>query len=271
MPTSPSYVWWRGGKFNKASIASLLAAEKLAKLPVRVVQGGYNRGIVSASAGTHDGGGVVDMSVSGWSQSQINRMLLALRRAGWAAWHRRPSQGFTHHIHAVRNGDSTASWGAKAQVTAYRNGRNGLAGNGRDDGPGAVYTTWSKSPYNPANKPKAVRRAKPYVIQGKDYAPWDGPLYATSVNKARAASRAGKPYVSRPVHRLQLWLRNPKSGGYYKGPADGLFGPQTQAALDNFRRHKLGWSKKTDYQGPIGINSLTRLRDTVKSGYKVGA
>lgn len=147
------------------SIPSLLQAEKLAHLPARPTQGGYNRNGVSASGGTHDGGAVVDLSVVGWSHNQRVRMVLWMRKCGWAAWLRSPTQGnWPWHIHGVRIGDLSASQVARAQVISYRNGRNGLASRVRDDGPHTFYTTWEASPYNPRNQKPGKVRMK--VIRG---------------------------------------------------------------------------------------------------------
>lgn len=93
-------------------------------------QGSYNAGGVAASAGTHDGGGVVDLWSNNWDPSVL---VGVLRWYGFAAWHRTPAQGFSHHVHAVLVGDANLSSSAASQVTSFFNGRNGLAGNGRDD------------------------------------------------------------------------------------------------------------------------------------------
>lgn len=99
-----------------------------------LTQGSYNRG-VSASAGTHDGGGVVDINVSGLNHNAVVR---ALREAGFAAWLRTPAEGFSYHIHACAIGDREMAPGARNQVRAYFNGRNGLANNRADSAPASV-------------------------------------------------------------------------------------------------------------------------------------
>src|SRR5690606_1750144 len=99
------------------------------------VQGSYNTS-VGASAGTHSGGGAVDISVSGLSTSRRNSLVLELRKAGWAAWYRTPSEGpWSAHIHGIAMGDAEASPQAKDQMAAYKAGRNGLANNRPDTGP----------------------------------------------------------------------------------------------------------------------------------------
>lgn len=110
--------------------AALLEAEKRLGYPLTVVQGSYHKG-VSASAGTHDGGGVVDLAPWDWEHK-----VKVLREVGFAAWYRPPLPGvWGAHIHAVLIGNDRLAPSAARQVTAYRNGRDGLAGNGPDPHP----------------------------------------------------------------------------------------------------------------------------------------
>jgi hypothetical protein len=99
-----------------------------------LTQGSYNTS-VAASAGTHDGGGAVDISVQGLA---VNAVLRALRQAGFAAWYRSPGEGFSPHIHAVAIGDRQMAPVARQQVDAYFRGRNGLASNRADTAPASV-------------------------------------------------------------------------------------------------------------------------------------
>lgn len=96
-----------------------------------VTQGSYNAGGVKASAGTHDGGGVVDLA-----PYDHERKVRVLRFIGFAAWHRPAIAGlWPEHIHAVLMGNAKLSSGARNQVTEYLAGRNGLADRGPDTGP----------------------------------------------------------------------------------------------------------------------------------------
>lgn len=108
--------------------AALLKAERIIRsYDLSIVQGSYHRG-VGASAGTHDGGGVVDLREWDWPVK-----VRALRRAGFAAWHRPAIPGlWGGHIHAVLVGNRLLSNSAEDQVTDFRRGRNGLANNGPD-------------------------------------------------------------------------------------------------------------------------------------------
>lgn len=101
-----------------------------------ITQGSYTDG-VSASFGTHAGGGAVDLSVMRegtytvlWED--IDPILRALRLAGFAAWLR--EYGELHpdspiHIHAIAIGDRELSAAAQEQLTGesgYFRGYSGL-------------------------------------------------------------------------------------------------------------------------------------------------
>lgn len=121
---------FRGFNFDSRTIAMIRLAEKDAKLPLVITQGSYNKGGVSASAGTHDGGGVVDLSVRELSKPQIDVILRAMKDIGFAAWYRPDRPGtWSAHIHAVAIGCPDLAPIAKRQVTAFDAGRDGLASN----------------------------------------------------------------------------------------------------------------------------------------------
>jgi len=110
-----------------------------------LAQGSYNPGGDPTSAGTHDGGGVVDVSVEGMSASTRIAVVRALRRVGFAAWVRNPNQGdWPWHIHAVAISDTDLSSQAQHQVGDYYIGLNGLANRGADDGPSVPIHTWEE-------------------------------------------------------------------------------------------------------------------------------
>jgi hypothetical protein len=118
---------------NRRTAAMIREAERRLGRRLTIVQGSFNKG-TAASAGTHDGGGVVDFR--SWDLGVgIPDVLTALRHVGLAAWYRTRAQGFEPHIHAVAIGDKQLAPAAKAQVSQYRAGLNGLANRGRDDGP----------------------------------------------------------------------------------------------------------------------------------------
>lgn len=120
-----------------------------AKLGFRLVlsQGSYNAGGVSASAGTHDGGGVIDVSIVAYSVEKRLAVLKAMRQVGFAGWIRSPAEGnWPYHLHACAIGDREMAPSARNQVASYFNGRNGLANNATDSAPlsiGRPYPSWA--------------------------------------------------------------------------------------------------------------------------------
>lgn len=97
---------------------------------VTITQGEYSNG--SLSAGTHTGGGVIDIAAGPGDYG----MVAALRAAGFAAWLRTPAEGFAYHIHAVLMNHPDLSPAARSQVASYLSGGNGLANGGPDTGGG---------------------------------------------------------------------------------------------------------------------------------------
>jgi hypothetical protein len=130
-----------GGTINQRTLAMLAHAQELygGELEITgyaITQGSYNDN-VSASFGTHNGGGAVDLSVLRrgtytvlWDD--IEPLIGALRAAGFAAWLR--EYGELHadspiHIHAIAIGDQELSAAAEEQLTGeagYFRGYSGL-------------------------------------------------------------------------------------------------------------------------------------------------
>jgi hypothetical protein len=101
-----------------------------------ITQGSFSNA-VSASFGTHQGGGAVDLSVMErgtytvlWED--IDPLLHALRAAGFAAWLREYGELYPDspiHIHAIAIGDQELSPAAQEQLTGvagYFRGYSGL-------------------------------------------------------------------------------------------------------------------------------------------------
>lgn len=148
---------YRGVRVNTRTKKMLQAADNiLTGWNFRLVQGSYRYpNGASASKGTHDGGGIVDVSVAGLSTAQKWQEVKALRTVGFAAWLRTPAQGFSYHIHAVAIGDPdiwqgapfTANHTNRNQVCDYYRGRNGLSGGGTDNTPTSYrvpFTWWER-------------------------------------------------------------------------------------------------------------------------------
>jgi hypothetical protein len=134
----------RGYTVDTRTAAMFLWAEKRAGFTLHVTQGSYNTG-VGASAGTHDGGGALDLSVHGMTPARINVVLKALKDAGFATWHRHAIAGvWPEHIHAVAIGCKDLAPVAERQVAAYLSGHDGMKLNEHDRSYRPVpQTVWS--------------------------------------------------------------------------------------------------------------------------------
>lgn len=103
-----------------------------------IYQGCWNN-TVAASAGTHSGGGAIDVHPS----LATTAGLRAWRESGVAMWHRSRIPGlWGEHAHGIWIGCPHLAPAAQNQVIDYRQHRNGLANNGPDTGPRVTYTTW---------------------------------------------------------------------------------------------------------------------------------
>jgi hypothetical protein len=160
-------VTFRGRLMDNKTQAFLKAMEAKLGYDLTVVQGCYNAGGVSASAGTHDAGGVVDLVA--WDHQ---RKVRAARELGGFAWYRPDLPGvWGEHIHLGVRSHGRLSPAAKAQQADFDAdpARNGLAGN-------AVDRTWHPTPsvtfhYEatveppPPPEPTRVARARDAVAQ----------------------------------------------------------------------------------------------------------
>ncbi|MGW2206743.1 peptidoglycan-binding domain-containing protein [Streptomyces sp. NPDC001774] len=135
-------VTYSGRTVNVRTRVMLEAAASIYGGSFVVLQGSYNRGGVSASAGTHDGGGVVDIDALSMSSAKRLKALKALRQVGFAAWLRTPAEGFGYHFHACAIGDREMASVARSQVRDYFNGRSGLASGTRDTASASVGRPW---------------------------------------------------------------------------------------------------------------------------------
>jgi peptidoglycan hydrolase-like protein with peptidoglycan-binding domain len=145
-PIGPGARVTTGGVVINTRTQSMLAeAKRLAGRNLVLDQGSYNPGGDPTSAGTHDGGGVVDISVKGMTSATRASVARALRQVGFAAWVRSPAQGdWPWHIHAVAINDTDLSSQAQHQIGDYYLGLNGLSGRGPDDGPKVTIRTWEE-------------------------------------------------------------------------------------------------------------------------------
>ncbi|MQA26877.1 MAG: peptidoglycan-binding protein [Micromonosporaceae bacterium] len=138
---------YTGKRVNTRTRNMLARADTMVSWSLTLTQGSYTSDD-PASAGTHAGGGVVDLSVSGLTTTQRWRTVQALRTIGFAAWLRTPDQGpWGYHIHAAAVSDPDLSQPARNQIHDYYFGRNGLANHAPDNTPTSYqvpFTWWEK-------------------------------------------------------------------------------------------------------------------------------
>lgn len=135
-PSDYRVVRFRGVKVNVRTRVMIERAESYMKKmglgkKLSFSQGSYNTS-VAASAGTHDGGGALDIRILGYSSKNADKVVKALRMAGFAAWRRGVADPFAPHIHAIAIGDKRAAPLARSQVAEYFRGGDGLVGSRRD-------------------------------------------------------------------------------------------------------------------------------------------
>lgn len=158
---------FRGVMLDERTVRMVMYAETLAGFEFDITQGSYNQGGVAASAGTHDGGGVVDFSVKGLTVSKRLIVLNALKDTGFAAWLRPARPGvWNAHIHAVAIGCPDLAPIARRQIVSFDAGRDGLAGNQKDPSyrpsPPRVFSmVWGKPIARKKSRFAAVRSAVP--------------------------------------------------------------------------------------------------------------
>ncbi len=132
----------RGHSLSARTMAMLAHAEAIYggshDFRLAITQGSYNPGVVSASFGTHDGGGAVDLSVRAINNyndilyDDLDMIIQSLRIAGFAAWVRYEDDlypGSEIHIHAIAIGDADLSEAARLQLdgpAGYFRGYDGL-------------------------------------------------------------------------------------------------------------------------------------------------
>ncbi len=137
-----------GWVLNARTVAMLAHAAELYGGPIditgsAITQGSYHDN-GSASFGTHLGGGAVDISVikkPEWTvyYEEIERLIAALRAAGFAAWLRVYGEVYEDspiHIHAIAIGDAELSSAAQEQLdgpNGYFRGFTGIPWEQRAD------------------------------------------------------------------------------------------------------------------------------------------
>jgi hypothetical protein len=172
-------VTYRGVTLNKRTAAAVIQAQRLyGRAFDAIPQGSYHSG-TSASAGTHDGGGAIDVY-----DSHLDAVQHVMRVVGFAAWHRPYLAGeWNAHCHAIMLGDKEMSSGAKAQIPDYRNYLDGLAYHQPDN-------SWH--PFPKGDNPKPVF----------DYPKWVKEQDMQLTDDAYPADDGNKTTVGDLLHKL---------------------------------------------------------------------
>lgn len=190
-----------------------------------VVQGSYNSG-VSQSAGTHDGGGALDISTANLGDIKHKKWVVKQGRLACFMAYLRPTISglWNEHIHAGALGDQEASSGLENQFGEYRNGEDALAGYSPDPDPRIhPITVWPNRP---------LKKVSLFTIYRQ---------FTTKNPKPKMA-----------VKRVQ-WVLNEKLGSTL--PVDGVAGPRTREAYKE-------WEKKVKAPAADGVPgkfSLSKL------------
>lgn len=119
---------WRGVRVCKHSVPKLNAWAKAVgdDIYIKPIQGCYSNS-VAASKGTHDGGGVCDVEMDGYSLSQRNRSVNSCRDDGGLIGHGRWWED-NFHIHLIDPECPDLHETAEDQVEQWRRGETGLVG-----------------------------------------------------------------------------------------------------------------------------------------------
>lgn len=230
-------VEFRGVTLNRRTVAMLRTVEHALGYQLHIYQGSYNKGGVKASAGTHDGGGALD--VWGRTFDDAHEVVREMRKVGFAAWLRTPSEGpWGYHIHAIAIGDKEMSSGAREQVTQYRHHENGLANHGPDDGPRVRHRVFTQD------------ITRKHIGSAKRPAAVDLSNMEHEFSHPRAAYKKAHPGVRHIQHGLNKELG-------LELLVDGIAGPRTRAAYKKWQQH-LGYTGKAA-DGVPGRGSLSTL------------
>jgi len=176
-----SWTTWRGVTLDVRTAAMMDEVAHLAgDVYVRPTQGSASGG-VAASAGTHDGGGAIDIAGQDPGMTQAHRDIIetAGRQVGFAMWIRTPDQSnWPWHIHGIAvqpggKGDrGVLSSGAHGQIIDYYEGRNGLASGAADDGPrdwvGTTWETYQQNNQPPPPEDDDMAKARVFTLLGSD-------------------------------------------------------------------------------------------------------
>jgi peptidoglycan hydrolase-like protein with peptidoglycan-binding domain len=212
-------VTWRGHTFDARTVKMLVEAERLTGFTLRIMQGSYSDG--GQSAGTHEGGGAFDCDDYGMTQAQRDKLIVALRRVGFAAWWRPTIAGkWGSHFHGIAIGCPDLAPSAQKQVVEYYAGGDGLTGSNPDphralNAPKQTWEQYVASRRPPFPLPTGHSFGTPKSASVHDGT--EGPVTADNVRKIQhrlGISRTGRYglYTKSRVAAWQAWRRLPVSG-----------------------------------------------------------
>lgn len=237
-------VWFRGHRFDRMTVQALMAMEKRLGYELTVIQGSYNGTAVSASGGTHAGGAAVDLA-----PYDAERKQRIGREVGFAMWDRPElwqsgNRLWGHHVHGILIGNDKASPAALRQVTAYRNHRDGLAGNRVDN-------TW-----HPAE-------IKPYAYYVEPYIAVDLSNLRIDFFNALEGHGGNSPKGRVKVVQRRLNRKFPHARGLV---VDGIVGRQT---LDRWGAYEKRYGHG---EGRVRIPDMPTLRGLLRGSvyYAIG-
>lgn len=126
-PDPNEIITFRGWKMTRYTAAAISVLEEKLGFELTLLQGPFNPGAVSGSAGTHDLDGVIDLA-----PFRARKKCTVSRQNSWASWIRPVNwdgQGGSKHIHQALLKAKVASLAANQRDVAYPAHRNGLASN----------------------------------------------------------------------------------------------------------------------------------------------
>jgi len=234
-------VYFDGHVFDKRTGDMLKEVQRRFGKRLTVYQGSYSRG--QYSAGTHSGGGAVDLGIP-YSAKDDLRLLKIMREVGFAAWIRDRRDGFGDHIHGIAIGAPSLGRVALGQVRDYlaTPQRNGLRGHARDR---YAFLNVPKRTWEQYLRLKKKPNKSTYPLP----AGWSFGFTAgeKGINRVRTIDGRGKSgyRYTNHIKRIQRKLGVEQAG---------VFGPKTQAAVK-------AWQKKrgitpTGRVGPFTWNKL---------------
>lgn len=207
---------YNGVTVNRRTAAMLDKTSDKLGYDLSMYQGSYNTK-VGPSAGTHAGGGAVDLSPADWRNK-----VRALRSVGFAAWHRpelwlNGVRVWPEHVHAIAIGDAQMSSEAASQVAQYKAGTDGLAGHSRDT-----------FPYHPSVTFDYAKWLHDQRRADHDDRWEQGDVYLSKLKRGTKDSDS--------VRRLQTQLKRLKHFKMNFVPVNGKYGPLTARAVKRYQR-----------------------------------